>query len=126
MWEDVTELLDCLLPSYGPCPTTPDWFDNDVFRDLEYGPALPAGLTVLEVAREAGLEDGGFGRGGISSGVWLNLSTRSFNDPCLDFPEAAESIGVDFVVFKGDFVDDMDAERCVGRWFEWRFKVPLD
>lgn len=98
-------------------PVTPDGFDNDVLRDLEYGPELPAGLTVLDVAREAGLEDGGFGNGGISSGVWLNLSTKSLSDPCRDFPDA-ESAGVDFVVLSRDFVEEMDEERFVGRLFE--------
>lgn len=87
---------------------TPEGFEADAVRDLVYVPALLAGLTVREADREPGFEEG---NGGIWSGVWLNLFTRSFNNDCLCLV-VAERIGFDFVELNGESLfDDMDEDR---------------
>ena len=49
---------------------------------------------------EGDLEPDFLGKGKVSSGVWLNLSTRSFNDVCLF--RAVFNVGLDLAALRED------------------------
>ena len=49
---------------------------------------------------EGDLEPDLLGSGKVSSGVWLNLSTKSFNDVCRF--RAVFKVGLDLAALKGD------------------------
>lgn len=69
--------------------------DKDEFRGFKVC-TLEEGLGPVD----GDLELDFLGNGNVSSGVWLNLSTRSFNDVCRF--RAVFRVGLDFAALNGD------------------------
>ena len=71
-------------------------------RDELRGFTARAPVDGLEFV-EGDLEPDFLGIGKVSSGVWLNLSTRSFNDVCLF--RAVFKVGLDLAALRSDLSD---------------------